>query len=118
VIGQNELFDRILDEAKKHDAFKVLISSREISYRVADPVRGGPDGTFRLPPPVEIRESDLEQIFAESTWAAYQLQDTYEYEGVRLKLLAGRYAEGIMVNIAKASNFGAYMKQQAAGDVQ
>jgi hypothetical protein len=67
---------------------------------------------------VEIRESVLEQIFAESTWAAYQLQDTYEYEGVRLKLLAGRYAEGIMVNIAKASNFGAYMKQQAAGDVQ
>jgi hypothetical protein len=120
VIARNEIFDRILDEAKKHDAYKVLITSKQIFYRVADPVNGtGPDGMYSLPSPVEIRESDLEQIFAGSTWKAYQLQDTYEYEGAPLKLLAGAGVagtayEGIVVNIAKAASHAAYVDQQAA----
>jgi hypothetical protein len=120
VIARNELFDRILEEAKKHDAYKVLITSKLIFYRVADPVNGtGPDGMYSLPSPVEIRESDLERIFADSTWTCYQLQDTYEYEGAPLRLLAaagvpGTAYEGIGVNIAKAASRAEYVQHQAA----
>ena len=114
MIAQNELFDRVLAEATMHDAFKVLISAEIVSYRVADPVRGAcHDGTFRLPPPVEIHESDLEQILAGS-WVRGQVEDSYEYEGAQLKVLAGRYPDAITVNFAKAANFEAYREQQAA----
>lgn len=112
MIVRNELFDRILDEAKKYDAFKVLITSGHVSYRFAD--GHGPDKGCRLRPPMEIRESDLEQIFAGATWKFYHLQDTYEYEGAQLRLMASNGHEGIAVNIAKAASHAEYAEQQAA----
>jgi hypothetical protein len=110
-IAKSELLDRILDDAKKHDAFKVLVSSAGLTYRIADPVRGvGPDGVIRVQPSVEIHEGDLEQILANS-WVRGAVEDSYEYEGGLLKVLAGRYADGIHINIATAANFNEYQGQ-------